>query len=218
MNAWLVRKIVPAQYRQMPWRNGGGVTSEIAVFPDPLAGPAAIPQPFLWRLSIAAVKESGPFSLFPGYDRTLLMLSGDGMDLSFGAAAAPLLVQHPGVPVAFSGNLPTSCRLLGGAVRDFNIMTLRGRVTTRTQVRELSVGDAQQVQVGGGTAFVFALHGNLGVQVAAETSTYQLQAEETLRLDSSMPNATVELTLTAATDVAQALIVELSLADAGEGA
>lgn len=146
------------------------------------------------------------------------MLSGDGMDLSFGAEAAPLLVQYSGVPVAFSGDWPTRCRLRGGAVRDFNIMTLRGRATTRTQVCELSVGHAQQVQAGGGTAFVFALQGNIGVQVAAETSTYQLQAEETLRLDSSMPNAAVVVTLTAATDVAQALIVELSLADAGEGA
>lgn len=218
MSGHLVRKIVPAQYRQMPWRNGGGVTSEIAVFPEPGDGATAIAQPFWWRLSIAAVKESGPFSLFPGYDRTLLMLSGDGMELSFGAEAAPLVVQQPGVPVAFSGDFPTSCKLLGGAVRDFNIMTMRGRVKSRTQVRDLSFGQSQQVQVAGATAFVFVLQGNINVQAAVETSVHTLQAEETLRLDFSTPSAPVWLMLTAATAVAQALVVELSLADAIDGA
>jgi uncharacterized protein len=218
MSAHLIRKIVPAQYRQMPWRNGGGVTSEIAVFPEPEDGATAIAQPFWWRLSIAAVKESGPFSLFPGYDRTLLMLSGDGMELSFGEAAAPLVVQQSGVPVAFSGELPTGCKLLGGAVRDFNIMTMRGRVKSRTQVRDLSVGQSLQVLVAGGTAFVFVLQGNINVQAAAETFVHTLQAEETLRLDFPTPSTPFCLTLTAVTAVAQALIVELSLADAIGGA
>lgn len=218
MTGHLVRKIVPAQYRQMPWRNGGGVTSEIAVFPEPEDGATAIAQPFWWRLSIAAVKESGPFSLFPGYDRTLLMLSGDGMELSIGAEAAPLVVRQPSVPVAFSGDFPTSCKLLGGAVRDFNIMTMRGRVKSQTQVRALSSGQPQQVLVAGETAFVFVLQGNINVQAGAETSVHTLQAEETLRLDFSTPSAPVWLMLTAATAVAQALVVELSLADAIDGA
>ena len=43
----------------MPWRNGGGTTSEIVVEPGPGGR-------FHFRLSIADVEASGPFSGFPG--------------------------------------------------------------------------------------------------------------------------------------------------------
>lgn len=66
-------------YRRMPWKNGGGETVEIAVFPTN-AGVDA----FDWRISIATVATNGPFSIFPGIDRTLSILSGEGMTLSIG--------------------------------------------------------------------------------------------------------------------------------------
>lgn len=66
-------------------------------------------------------------------------------------------------------------------------MTMRGRVKSRTQVRDLSFGQSQQVQVAGATAFVFVLQGNINVQAAVETYVHTLQAEETLRLDFSNP-------------------------------
>ncbi len=67
----------PADYRRMPWKNGGGHTTEIAAFPAG-AGLAS----FVWRVSIADVLQDGPFSPFPGIDRTLVLLEGEGMRLS----------------------------------------------------------------------------------------------------------------------------------------
>ena len=60
-------------YRRMPWKNGGGETTEIAVFP---AGAGL--DDFDWRVSMARVESSGPFSVFPGIDRTLAILEGEG--------------------------------------------------------------------------------------------------------------------------------------------
>ena len=60
-------------YRRMPWKNGGGETTEIAVSPE-----GAGLDDFDWRVSMARVESSGPFSLFAGIDRTLAILEGEG--------------------------------------------------------------------------------------------------------------------------------------------
>ena len=73
------RVLSPADYRRMPWKNGGGHTTEIAAEP-PGAGTAS----FVWRVSVADIAQDGPFSAFPGIDRTLVLLSGRGMRLGDG--------------------------------------------------------------------------------------------------------------------------------------
>jgi environmental stress-induced protein Ves len=108
----------PADYRRMPWKNGGGHTTEIAAFPTG-AGLAS----FVWRVSIADVRQDGPFSAFPGVDRTLVLLEGEGMRLS--GDAAPIELWTTFVPVAFSGDASLHCSLLAGPVRDFNLMVRR---------------------------------------------------------------------------------------------
>lgn len=107
----------------MPWKNGGGETAEIAVFP-----PAAGLSEFGWRISMATVSSDGPFSAFPGIDRTLTILSGTGMELAIAERAAVTLdPQSP--PLAFPADVATSARLTGGTVIDLNIMTRRGTFT-----------------------------------------------------------------------------------------
>lgn len=114
----------PPDYRVMPWKNGRGTTTEIAIHPPSadLAG-----TPFDWRVSMADVNQDGDFSLFPGYDRSILVAQGAGMELDFDAAPGVRL-QGAGAMTAFSGDWRTQCRLLDGPVRDFNVMTQRGRM------------------------------------------------------------------------------------------
>ena len=114
----------PGDYRTMPWKNGLGTTTEIAIHPPSadLAG-----KPFDWRVSMAEVKQDGDFSSFPGYDRSILVAEGAGMELDFDAAPSARLAG-PGAVTVFSGDWRTRCRLLDGAVRDFNVMTRRGLV------------------------------------------------------------------------------------------
>ena len=56
----MVRLLTPNDYRSMPWKNGAGRTTEIAVHP---AGAAL--DAFAWRVSIADIERDGPFSRFP---------------------------------------------------------------------------------------------------------------------------------------------------------
>ena len=107
--------------RTMAWKNGGGSTTELWVDP-----PGADLATFDRRLSIATVRESGPFSAYPGIDRTIALLEGAGMVLDLGAEGEVRL-DRPWNPVAFSGDSPAEGRLLGGPCRDFNVMTRRGR-------------------------------------------------------------------------------------------
>ncbi|MDX1722192.1 MAG: HutD family protein [Pseudomonas sp.] len=114
-----------ADYRRMPWKNGAGSTLEIARDQgEGLEG-------FGWRLSIADIGESGGFSAFTGYQRIISVLEGDGMQLRVdGVLSRPLL---PFDPFAFGGDSRVECRLLGAAIRDFNLIYAPQRYAARLQ-------------------------------------------------------------------------------------
>ncbi|ALV29036.1 HutD/Ves family protein [Pannonibacter phragmitetus] len=106
--------------RAMPWKNGGGITHELAVFPQ-----GAGLEDFGWRLSMAEVASDGPFSAFTGIDRTLALVDGAGISLDFDAGGEAVL-DTPGAFTSFDGGVPVTGRLIDGPVLDFNIMTRRG--------------------------------------------------------------------------------------------
>jgi hypothetical protein len=104
-------------YERMPWKNGGGTTTEIWKAVSP-AGE------MLWRLSIADVASDGPFSEFPDIDRWIAVIEGDGMELTIEGIGAKRLDRRY-EPLLFPGDAKTRCRLLGGPIRDFNFMIRR---------------------------------------------------------------------------------------------
>lgn len=122
-----IRILRAADRTAVPWKNGGGVTREIAAEPED-AGTAD----FGWRVSLAEVAADGPFSEFPGVDRTLTLAEGAGMDLT--VAGEPRRVDERYAPCDFPGDAPTGCRLLDGPVVNFNVMYRRGRVQAHTAV------------------------------------------------------------------------------------
>jgi uncharacterized protein len=107
----------PASYRSMPWRNGLGSTLEL--LKQDLPGGDG----FAWRLSMAEVSSDGEFSNFSGYDRTLLLLEGNGMTLLCDGHEQRLC--EPLQAARFRGEGPTRARLHDGPIKDFNIMTQR---------------------------------------------------------------------------------------------
>ena len=119
-----------AEARRMPWKNGGGETVELLAHP-PDAGLDA----FDWRVSMATVASDGPFSTFPGIDRTLAILDGEGLELMIGDAA-PVRLTAASDPYGFPADAPCRGRLLAGPVTDLNVMTRRGRFShTVTRLR-----------------------------------------------------------------------------------
>jgi len=123
----MVRLLTPDDYRSMPWKNGAGRTTEIAAHP---AGAAL--DAFAWRVSIADVERDGPFSRFPGIDRTIVLLDGAGMRLNGVERETELTTRF--MPHDFSGDEAVDCRLVAGPCRDFNAMFRRGRARGRVTV------------------------------------------------------------------------------------
>lgn len=159
-------------FRVMPWKDGGGETTELAIEPSG----ATVQDAFLWRLSMARVERSGPFSRFPGTDRSLLILEGAGMELDLGDGKVSRLMQGD-QSMAFSGDGMTQGRLLNGPVLDFNLISDRQRLRHRVERRSLK-SEAQEIS-GGPLRFIFCVSG----RVAVEPWTGRLEARELLRVD-----------------------------------
>ncbi|CAN5923463.1 hypothetical protein BH11MYX4_BH11MYX4_45960 [soil metagenome] len=147
-----MRRLVPAEYRRMPWRNGGGTTTEILV--EPGSG-----ERFVHRVSVADVASDGPFSRFEGYDRHIMLLSGDGMTLDCGSHGV-IDLRAPFVPRAFSGDWDVHGALVAGPVRDFNLIVDRARASSSLEVRLLELREALPCPPGS-TCIVHIIDGEL---------------------------------------------------------
>ena len=117
-----LRRIEP-----QPWKNGAGLTREMA-----FGGPSA--AAFDWRISVAEVERDAPFSAFPGIERCITLLRGAGMRLRADDGSIDHALTTPLAPFRFSGDLPLTATLIGGACSDFNVMTRRGRYRSEVSV------------------------------------------------------------------------------------
>jgi environmental stress-induced protein Ves len=122
-----------ADRRAVAWKNGGGVTSEVAVEPSgsDLAG-------FDWRVSIARVESAGPFSVFPGIERRLAVLEGE-LELTIAGADLQILTRDS-QPLTFSGETAVYARPRGAPVTDLNVMTRVGRCSAHFERRRAHPG------------------------------------------------------------------------------
>jgi len=118
----------------VPWKNGGGSTQELVCWP-----PGAGMDGFEWRVSVATIATPGPFSAFPGVDRQIMLLGGDGVHLQGAGGCWAHALDQRWRPFAFSGEEPVDCSMLGSTSTDFNLMLRRGAWHGTLQV----VRDAQ---------------------------------------------------------------------------
>jgi len=119
-----------------PWKNGGGVTREVVVWP-----PGADMDGFEWRISLAEIEADGPFSAFPGVDRVLTVIQGEGLLLTVDDRMLALDAASP--PLDFPGEATVAARLTQGPISDLNVMVRRGALRART--RRLTVAGASDV-------------------------------------------------------------------------
>ncbi|AZO08411.1 MULTISPECIES: HutD family protein [unclassified Mesorhizobium] len=176
-----MRILRAAEYRVMPWKNGGGTTTEIAVSPD-----GAGLDDFDWRISMARVETGGPFSSFSGIDRTLSVLEGEGIVLDI-AGRPPQRLTGASAPLSFPGDVPTSAALISGPITDLNIMTRRSRMNHA--VERLSLAGATEIEPAGEVTLVLASGG--GVKVFTNTAA-TLAPLDTLIVDRNAPKLRLE--------------------------
>ncbi len=120
-----------AQRVAVPWKNGGGLTREVAVHP-----PGSGLDDFDWRISIAEIAAAGPFSVFPGIDRRLAVLRGR-LALTIDGRA-PLTLVPESRAVEFPGEAAACAAPESGPVTDLNVMTRRQRCTAELLRHDLS--------------------------------------------------------------------------------
>lgn len=160
-----------AAHRTMPWKNGGGSTTEIAVAPD-----GAGLDDFDWRISMAVVAADGPFSAFPGVDRTLAVLDGAVLVLH-GLPGGPVRLARRAAPFAFPADAAVSATLPDGPITDLNVMTRRGRF--RSRVRRI----AGSATLDAGTAVAFVLADTPCRAAVDDAEVVALARHDALRLD-----------------------------------
>ncbi|MFC7064365.1 HutD family protein [Brucella rhizosphaerae] len=142
-------------HRRMPWKNGGGVTVEIAIHPK-----EASVDNFDWRISTATVASDGPFSVFPSIDRTLSVLEGDGIVLDVEGTETVLTATT--APFSFAADAKSGARLIEGTITDLNVMTRRGRFTH--QVKRLTIDDSVIVEPKNELMLIFCAEGSLDLK------------------------------------------------------
>ncbi|PWC46582.1 HutD family protein [Azospirillum sp. TSA6c] len=155
-----ITRLSLADHRRVPWKNGGGVTTELAVEPSDDGRPDGR---FVWRVSIADVVEPGPFSAFPGYDRLIAVVEGDGMRLSVDGAP-PVERRRLDPAFAFPGEAAVWCEPTAGPIRDVNLMLDRASATgVLTLLAGSAAHRANVHQAAGDVLLVHALAGTLTV-------------------------------------------------------
>lgn len=120
-----LRFLAGAAARRVRWRNGLGWTRELLCVPDA--------DDWTWRLSIAEIEQTAPFSSFPGIDRVLVLLSGSRLRLAFDDGETQLL-EAPYAHHRFAGERAVTGELLAGPTRDFNLMWKRDAVDAQLEV------------------------------------------------------------------------------------
>lgn len=183
-----MRILRAADYRRMPWKNGGGETAEIAVFPA-----TATLEAIDWRLSMAVVASDGPFSQFPGVDRTLTVLDGAGFQLTVGAYGERHVLTRASAPLPFPADVPAHATLIGGAVTDLNVMTRRQ--SFGHSVERIVLPGTITRRMTAETVAVICCEGDVGCDIDGRAGGW-LGARDTGLLTNVAPGTTLALTAT----------------------
>lgn len=189
-----------------PWKNGGGVTTQLAIWPQ---GADFARGEFEARVSAAEVASSGPFSQFAGFERVLVVVSGAGIVLSHGEHA-PRARLRPLEPYRFAGEWPTHGELVDGALRDFNVFARRG--VFRAEVEAARLGQRTlRSPLEARHALAHVVAGAAVARVSGEEEPFELAAGDSLRIDEARPGDELELRgADAATVVIVARLVAVS--------
>jgi len=129
----MIRILDPASFQTVPWKNGGGTATDIAVG---LGAGGEVD----WRVGTAAILRDGPFSDYEGVTRTFTIVEGPGVHLDFAGKGTRTLDRDQ--PTRFAGAPAPFCRLRDGAsATAFNLLTRDGAATGDVAIRRGHAAD-----------------------------------------------------------------------------
>jgi environmental stress-induced protein Ves len=146
----IIRK---ASFKASPWKNGGGVTHEVIRVPPGC-------DAFQWRVSVAQIEASGPFSDFAEYHRKMVLLRGAGVRLTFDGRNHCEL-REVGDMAEFDGACATRCELKDGPCADLNLMVSKSITGVRAWTLRLHAG--QSLRPHRATMLAFAISGTVSL-------------------------------------------------------
>jgi environmental stress-induced protein Ves len=161
----MIRLIPQVSFVEGRWRNGQGVSWEIA------SHKKADAADFSWRFAKARIDNDVPFSIYPGMDRIFMMIEGQGMDLEFEDGKV-LRAHEKFVPHEFSCDLPLVCKLRGGPSLDLNLFTARD--TVRSECEVLDVNSQQDIKLSNKSTVFFALDGACALETSVGSAHLEL--------------------------------------------
>jgi len=167
--------ISPAEYVSFPWKNGGGVTTDIAA----AYGPGAVAGDWasmLWRLGFTSIDVPGPFSEMAGFERWQVVVGGHGLVLKL-ADGGEIDERAAFRPVRFAGDAPIRSFLEAGPVRVVNLIVRRSHGEGRLAV----VSPDAPLSAGAGLHFVHAADGDC--ELSLDTMPVRVPAAHALRLE-----------------------------------
>lgn len=160
MSAHLLK---PQDYRRTSWKNGGGITTDIAHDGE------------LWRFSRTPITASGPFSDYAGFDRMQMLVAGHGLVLE--TPDGEIDVRVPFKPVRFAGELAITSRLEAGPVEVLNLLGDRSKVMLDLAV--LEAGESRHL--GSGRHIAYCPGGAAVARLGEEA--FDLSADHALHLE-----------------------------------
>ena len=172
--------IGPQDHQLVPWKNGLGMTREVANAHDRDGA-------MLWRISLATVDRDGPFSDFTGYRRIIMLLEGKGMTLDF-CGHGSAVMDTPFVPVPFDCAWATSATLHDGATRDLNVVTSQEKASGAVALLEPGNGTLD-LAASNGVTLLYVLRG--AAQASVGGADWDLGSGDALRLEGAGQTGTL---------------------------
>lgn len=171
-----MKLLTPADYVAFPWKNGRGVTTDIAA----LYRPGATSRDWsdiLWRFGRTPIPESGPYSDLSGFERLQVLISGEGFKIHTEDGAVHRDLSRRYAPVRYDGGTKLAGRLNGGPVETANLLYRRDAFTGDL----LAPAPGSRLALKDGTHMIHAADGPATVEI--DGTAHALADRHTLRID-----------------------------------
>lgn len=161
-------------YTRSPWKNGGGIFTDIA---DAHRPGAAVKDwdSLLWRFASTPIVAPGPFSHMPGIDRLQMVVGGRGLVLK--APGQEFDEREPFTTVRFTGEMAIVTELEAGPVEVVNLMARRGAAEIELE----ALKEPGERPLPAGTHLVYVVSGACKIRLDGED--FAVSHENTLKVE-----------------------------------